>query len=106
MSDFKVLSKEPLNSEPPLATLAASLVTPPSRVFHRNHGPIPSKNPESYSLSIKSELAGVDLDETLSYQDLEDFERVDVMCALACAGNRRSEMNEEKDVEGLLWGGR
>ncbi|GAA5971895.1 hypothetical protein JCM3765_000003 [Sporobolomyces pararoseus] len=105
MSDFRVLSEEPLNSEPPLETLASSIITPQSRVFHRNHGDIIAKDLDTYSLSISSELEGVELSEKLTFQDLEKFETLDVVTAIACAGNRRQEMNEEKEVEGLLWGG-
>lgn len=107
MSDFRVLSKEPLNAEPPLGALASSIITPQSRTFLRNHGSIPVvKDIESYSLSISSELSGLELNEKLTIHDLEKLENVEIVTTISCAGNRRQEMNEEKEVEGLLWGGR
>ncbi|GAA5896663.1 uncharacterized protein JCM6883_006973 [Sporobolomyces salmoneus] len=105
MSDFRVLSEDPLNAEPPITTLSTSLLTPQDRVFNRNHGPILSKDVETYTLSIKSEVPEVSLEKTLNYSDLEKFHSDEVICALSCAGNRRIEMDQEKKVEGLLWGG-
>lgn len=103
----RVLSENPLNAEPSLRSLSSSFLTPTKNVFNRNHGEIPfSKDTATYSLNIKSEVPSITLDKTLTYDELEKYEKVEVICALACAGNRRSEMHEEKDVEGLLWGGR
>ncbi|GAA5942320.1 uncharacterized protein JCM15063_002969 [Sporobolomyces koalae] len=107
MSERKlhVLSEHPLNAEPDPRDLARQVLTPTRHQFHRNHGEILHKDVETYSLSIKSELDRVAVDRQLSFADLETFAQVEVESALACAGNRRIEMNEEKEVEGLQWGG-
>ncbi|GAA5892522.1 hypothetical protein JCM6882_005638 [Rhodosporidiobolus microsporus] len=105
-SEHRVLSRDPLNSEPTPSTLIATFITPPSLSYNRNHGAFVSP-PTPYSLSISSEVPAVDLDaKQFSLEALKaDFGRDDVIAALVCAGNRRNEMNEEKETEGLQWGG-
>jgi len=105
-SDFRVLSESPLNAEPPLSTLAKDFFTPTKSAFQRNHGEIMEKDIETYRLVISSEVEGVEVRNELEFRDIEGFSRVDVNASMSCAGNRRSEMNEEKEVEGLQWGGR
>ncbi|GAA5831302.1 hypothetical protein JCM3766R1_003004 [Sporobolomyces carnicolor] len=105
MSNFRVLSEDPLNAEPSLEDLSERFHTPVARIFHRNHGAIPSKDYDSYSLAVTSDVPGINLDETLAYRDLAAFDKVKVELVLACAGNRRIEMHEGKPVEGLLWSG-
>lgn len=105
-SDFKILSETPLNAEPPLSSLAKDFFTPTDSAFHRNHGAIMEKDVEMYRLVITSEIKGMQVAKELRYEEIEAFRRVDVSAAMSCAGNRRSEMNEEKEVEGLQWGGR
>lgn len=63
------------------------------------------KDVEMYRLVITSEIKGMQVAKELRYEEIEAFRRVDVSAAMSCAGNRRSEMNEEKEVEGLQWGG-
>ncbi|GAA6059109.1 hypothetical protein JCM10212_002080 [Sporobolomyces blumeae] len=103
--DFRVLSQDPLNAEPPVTVLARDFVTPTSVAFHRNHGALLDKDTQTYRLEITSEVPGLDVAASLTYEDILDFDRHEVTAALSCAGNRRIEMNEEKDVEGLQWGG-
>ncbi|GAA6007064.1 hypothetical protein JCM11491_001493 [Sporobolomyces phaffii] len=107
MVTFRVLSEHPLNAEPPLEGLSSpqNFVTPTTTTFHRNHGEIPSKDVATYSLAITSEVPGLSLNHTLSFADLERARATDVISAISCAGNRRREMNEAKEVEGLQWGG-
>ena len=105
-SDFRVLSESPLNAEPPLSTLAKDFFTPTKSAFQRNHGEIMEKDIETYRLVISSEVEGTEMRNELEFRDIKGFSRVDVNASMSCAGNRRSEMNEEKEVEGLQWGGR
>ncbi|GAA5994819.1 uncharacterized protein JCM10292_004372 [Rhodotorula paludigena] len=113
-----VLSEHPLNSEPAPATLVSTFLTPTGSLFNRNHGEVVSKGPD-YCLQISSEVDAVRVSDqtrdavasgpaspvSLSLDDLKQLPKRDVTTVLACAGNRRIEMNEEKDVEGLQWGG-
>ncbi|GAA5831523.1 hypothetical protein JCM11251_004052 [Rhodosporidiobolus azoricus] len=101
-----VLSSDPLNSQPPLPSLIASFITPPSLSYNRNHGPYASP-PSPYSLKVSSEVPGVEVHTgDFSLDDLTgEFEKKNVIAALVCAGNRRKEMNAEKQTEGLQWGG-
>ncbi|BGP12933.1 hypothetical protein JCM10213_004353 [Rhodosporidiobolus nylandii] len=102
-----VLSESPLNSEPSAADLVSSFLTPIQTAYNRNHGsPVPSSN--SWTLSVSSEVQGVKLDcgrTSWSEADVRRAEKTEAVVALTCAGNRRVEMNREKEVEGLQWGG-
>ncbi|BGP21834.1 hypothetical protein Rt10032_c01g0532 [Rhodotorula toruloides] len=101
----RVLSEHPLNSEPPLASLVSSFLTPTSSTYSRNHGEIRSL-PDDYTLGISSEVEGVsNTVSSVSLADLKALPKHDVVTVLACAGNRRIEMDEMKEVEGLKWGG-
>ncbi|BGO96822.1 Oxidoreductase, molybdopterin-binding domain-containing protein [Rhodotorula toruloides] len=101
----RVLSEHPLNSEPPTASLVSSFLTPTSSIYSRNHGEIRSL-PDDYALSISSEVVGVSTTvSSIPLADLKALPKQDVVTVLACAGNRRIEMDEEKEVEGLKWGG-
>ncbi|GAA5932903.1 hypothetical protein JCM1841_005190 [Sporobolomyces salmonicolor] len=101
----RVLSNTPLNSEPPLDRLISSFFTPTELAFNRNHGEFLTESASSYKLSLSSEVAGVPSGKVLSLNDLKAFPKHEVIAVLACAGNRRIEMDEEKEVEGLKWGG-
>ncbi|GAA6044181.1 hypothetical protein NBRC10512_007459 [Rhodotorula toruloides] len=104
-SGHRVLSEHPLNSEPPTTSLVSSFLTPTSSIYSRNHGEIRSL-PDDYSLGISSEVEGVSTTvSSVPLADLRALPKHDVVTVLACAGNRRIEMDEEKEVEGLKWGG-
>ncbi|GAA5895938.1 hypothetical protein JCM5296_003151 [Sporobolomyces johnsonii] len=101
----RVLSDTPLNSEPPLDRLISSFLTPNALAFNRNHGEFLTEPASSYKLSISSEIADAPSGKALSLDDIKAFPKHEVIAVLACAGNRRMEMDEEKEVEGLKWGG-
>jgi len=98
-----VRTSDPLNSEPPLDALSRDLVTPTDLFYIRTHGTIPDIDPKRYRLSIDGALESP---LELSMDDLRtSFERVSVMAVLACAGNRRCEMNAMRPIPGEVeWG--
>jgi sulfite oxidase len=101
----RVLSEHPLNSEPPPAALVAGgFHTKDSLVYHRNHGEVVKLDPATYSLALTSPEGLFDLPaRDLKLNDVKAFPKEQVEGLLMCAGNRRFEMNEEKEVEGLCW---
>lgn len=105
-ASFRVLSTSPLNSEPPLSSLISSFLTPSSSTYNRNHGAPLSFDPSTYTLSVTSEVTGLAASQSsFSLESIKAAEsKTDVVAVLACAGNRRMEMNAEKEVEGLQWG--
>lgn len=101
----RVLSEHPLNSEPSSAALVSAFLTPTASIYSRNHGEIRSL-PDNLALRIFSEVEGVSTTlSSIPLADLKALPKEDVVSVLACAGNRRVEMDEEKEVEGLKWGG-
>ncbi|GAA6005592.1 hypothetical protein JCM10207_005262 [Rhodosporidiobolus poonsookiae] len=101
----RVLSKQPLNSEPSTSNLISSFLTPLSSLYNRNHGDFVQKSAGDYQLSITSEVGGIEASRNFTLDDLKALDKKSVITVLACAGNRRVEMNSEKAVEGLQWGG-
>ncbi|KAM4613497.1 sulfite oxidase, mitochondrial isoform 2-T2 [Polymixia lowei] len=99
---LRVNSLKPFNAEPPPELLTDNYITPSALFFKRNHLPVPRVDPASYRLHVEG-LPGGAL--TLSLDDLKTrFPKHTVTATLQCAGNRRSEMNEVKQVKGLNWG--
>jgi sulfite oxidase len=95
-----VWTQEPLNAETPLRSLCRSFVTPTERFFVRNHGPVPAVDEDEYRLALAGE---VHEPLVLSLRELrERFARATVTATLACAGNRRSDLNPVPD--GIPWG--
>ena len=86
-----VRSTEPLNAETPLELLGRTEVTPADLFFVRNHAAIPRVDPRAYRLGVGGM---VEAPLTLSLDDLRGLgESVNVPATLACAGNRRAELD-------------
>src|SRR5512134_646418 len=85
--DFIVQAEEPFNGNPPLTFLCQEFVTSNDLFFSRNHGNIPQIEPAAYRLTVgglvKKPLA-------LTLDDIrQQFQKIEVMATLQCAGNRR-----------------
>ncbi|XP_046685969.1 sulfite oxidase, mitochondrial [Homalodisca vitripennis] len=94
-------SLRPYNAEPPSALLVDSFITPTALFYVRNHLPVPDVDEKSYEL----EISGVGIKSTtLTLEDIKKFPKHSVTACIQCAGNRRSEMNQVKQVKGLEWG--
>lgn len=99
---LRINSLKPFNAEPPPEILTDSYITPSAVFFKRNHLPVPQVDPASYRLQVEG-LQGGTL--TLTLDDLKTkFPKHTVTATLQCAGNRRSEMNQVRQVKGLNWG--
>lgn len=91
---------KPFNAEPPPGLLVESFITPVDLFYVRNHLPVPEVDPATYELEVTG--SGVK-DATLKLDDIKKFPKYTVTAAIQCAGNRRSEMSQVKQVKGLDW---
>lgn len=101
---LKVNTQTPFNAETPPVLLAENYITPNDIFFVRNHLPVPRVKPELYSLEVKGE--GVKEPIVLTLEDLKTkFPKHSVTTTIQCAGNRRVELNQVKQVKGIPWTG-
>eukprot|EP00455_Lapot_gusevi_P049613 TRINITY_DN706_c0_g1_i4.p1 TRINITY_DN706_c0_g1~~TRINITY_DN706_c0_g1_i4.p1 ORF type:complete len:571 (-),score=135.76 TRINITY_DN706_c0_g1_i4:35-1717(-) len=99
---LRVISAKPFNAEPPLDVLADTFITPNDLFFKRNHLPVPHIDPNTYMLEVEGE--GMQT-LRLSLRDLQTkFRQHTVTATITCAGNRRGELNDLKEIKGLQWG--
>ncbi len=100
--DMRVHQTEPYNAEPPPDALEAQ-ITPVDTFYGRNHGPIPRIDTASWRLRVDGL---VDHRLELSLDDLRrGFPERSVVATLQCAGNRRADLMEVRDIPGQVpWG--
>jgi len=93
-------SKEPYNGETPTVLATDTLITPNELFFVRNHLPVPDLKATECKLKVEGDKQCI----SLNLDDLKTkFKKVELISAIQCAGNRRSEMNKIKKVKGLSW---
>ena len=93
--DLIVRTAEPFNAGPPPQLLARHWVTPTELFFVRNHGTVPEPDAATYRLIVRGGTAG---SLSLSLADLRRFPRQTVTATLQCAGNRRRELLDRRDI--------
>jgi sulfite oxidase len=99
---LKVVSQKPFNAETPPPLLIESYITPNEMFYVRNHLPAPDIDEAKWFL----EVIGPD-GKRKCYRLCklkQCFPKKTTMVTLMCAGDRRSEMIEVKEVKGLKWG--
>lgn len=103
MTALIVHSATPYNAETRLHRLRARFTTPQSDFYVRSHGPVPTLDAGSHTITIRGRIE-TPLD--LSMRTLrDDFPIRSVMAVMQCAGNRRAELNRVRPVMGDLWAG-
>lgn len=96
--DLIVRTIEPFNGGPPPDLLIREPITPTDLFFVRTHGTVPAIDPGSFRLRVRG-LVERPLD--LSLDDLRrTFPRQTIKAALQCAGNRRRELAEFREIPG------
>ena len=102
--EFIYYEKEPLNGAPPPYLARGAFITPFDLFYIRCHGNIPALDAAEYRLGIKG-LVAKPLE--LSLEQLRrDFPAHHVAATLQCAGNRRDELIQVKDIPGEApWAG-
>lgn len=99
--DMLVHQDEPYNAETPPDALAAQ-ITSLDTFYSRNHAPIPRIDSASWRLRVEGL---VDRPLALSMDDLRRFTERTVVATLQCAGNRRADLIEVRDIPGQVpWG--
>ncbi|KAF6199941.1 hypothetical protein GE061_006239 [Apolygus lucorum] len=94
-------SKKPFNAEPPPKRLVENYITPTEYFYVRNHLPVPLVDLKEYEIEIEG--PGIK-SKTLTLEELKQLPKHTITATVMCAGNRRSEMSEVKEVKGLFWG--
>ena len=90
----------PRNGEPALENLVKSWITPVKHFYVRSHAPNPVIDTGRFRLSIEGQVRQ---QVSLSLEQLNRLKQHQVTATLTCAGNRRTEFNEEKKVGGVQW---
>jgi len=93
-------STAPDNAESHLNDLVKSWITPTKHFYVRSHAPNPVIDPDNFQLKIEGM---VNRPSSLSLKSLKRFKTHSTTATLTCAGNRRSEYNEEGKVGGVQW---
>lgn len=95
-----VRSAVPLNAETPAAALCTSFLTPVGSFFVRTHGEVPVLDADTHRVVVDGDV-GRPL--SLSLRDLrEGFAPATVTATIACAGNRRRDI--DPPARGIMWG--
>jgi len=93
--DLRVSSRHPCNSEPVLHNLVDSFFTTNDLFFARNHNSVPDVDATDWKLEIVGNKEVGMAEKSFTLEDLKTkFERVDVVSALQCAGNRQEDYIE------------
>ncbi len=95
------LTTEPRNGEPALADLVSNWITPVKHFYVRSHAPNPVIDPSQFRISVEGQVRKP---LELSLQQLAQRKRISTTVTMTCAGNRRTEFNEEQKVGGVQWG--
>lgn len=99
---LEILERAPLNAQTLPQELMRSWITPQDKLYIRTHGTIPELDEKSFRLKV-SGMVEKPLD--LSLEELkQQFGHSSMLATMQCAGNRRSEMAQEKPIEGNPWG--
>lgn len=99
--EMLVHQDEPYNAETPAGALAAE-ITPLDAFYGRNHAPIPHIDSADWRLRVEGL---VDRPLELSMDDLRRLPERTVVATLQCAGNRRADLIEVRDIPGQVpWG--
>ncbi len=96
--DMIVHKADPYNAEPPPSGLDGQELTPVASFYSRNHGEIPTLDPDEWRLQVGGL---VDSPLELSLDQLRDrYEAKSLVATLQCAGNRRAGLVEVRDIPG------
>jgi len=101
--DTVVHELDPYNAEPACAALDGHPLTPLDTFYSRNHGPIPTIEPDRWRLRLDGLL---DHPTELSLDQLQtQFDTYTITATLQCAGARRADLIAVRDIPGEApWG--
>ncbi len=97
-AEIIVFEAEPFNAGPPVKNIADAFITDTALFYVRNHGNIPEIAAKDFTLEIGG-MVGKKL--KLSFAELKkNFKTHTITATMQCAGNRRDEMIEVKEIPG------
>ncbi len=99
-AELVVFAAEPFNAAAPVESLADSFITETPLFYVRNHGNIPALETSNYRLEV-----GGMVEETLKLNlaELQNrFKIHSITATMQCAGNRRDEMIEVREIPGEM----
>ncbi len=100
--DLDFLTTDPArNGGPQLSKLVQSWLTPTKHFYVRSHAANPPIDPADYRLSIEGLVRRPT---TMTLGELSKMTQHQIVATLTCAGNRRTEFNQEEKVGGVQWG--
>lgn len=100
-SPFQVKKKFPLNGESPAAELRQHYLTPHELFYVRHHGTIPRIDGSTHEIALCGELPRL---RRYRVSELKKkFPVVSAVVTLQCAGLRRRELDDIRDVAGIAW---
>ncbi|GGF52623.1 sulfite oxidase [Marmoricola endophyticus] len=88
-----VHEQSPFNAEPPAAALADPGLTRQDAFYSRNHGPVPEIDAHEWRLDVEG--TSYSLDELAA-----GFDQHTVTATMQCAGNRRADLVEVREIPG------
>ena len=103
---LKVHVDTPMSAETPVRLLTKSFLTPNSLFYIRHHHPVPfltEKDIHNYRLKIDLSAYGKGVT-SISLDELQKMEKVEIVATLQCSGNRRSGFNSFHRTSGTTWG--
>ncbi len=100
VKDLIFHTTEPRNGEPNLTQLVQSWITPVKHFYVRSHAPNPTVDINQFVLTVEGKVRKP---LTMSLAQLNRLTRRTVTATLTCAGNRRTEFNQDGKVGGVQW---
>jgi sulfite oxidase len=89
---MRMVTRAPFNAEPRMPKLMEKFYTPNDIFFVRNHNPVPEIDVKDWKLEVEANPDIGVKSVSFSLKDLKTkFEKVEVVAALQCAGNRQED---------------
>lgn len=105
MNSQIIYGADPDNMAPDARHLVEHYLTPIDQFFVRNHAPVPHLNADTFMVAVEGATS---LSAYFAVADLSRFLPTHtVIATMACAGNRRQELNAVRPIASseLVWGG-
>ncbi len=97
-AEMVVFESEPFNAGAPVAKLIDNFITETPLFYVRNHGTIPEIAADAFQIEVGG-MVGKKLE--LSLAELKNqFKSYEITATMQCAGNRRDEMIEVREIPG------
>ena len=101
LPNLPIRANKPYNAETILELIPDNFITPIALHYRRHHHPVPDIDPKTFELVVAHEDDNI---KSVSLQELrENFTKRTIPVTLQCAGNRRRELFDIQECQGLHW---